>query len=444
MYYKLNYILFFIDFKVAIWYNYIGDNMYKFRVDISEKEYNKFVSVFSMAPITQDYRWASVKNDWNHTLCALYKDDKIVAASLLLIKTFPMGLKMIYSPKGFLIDYTNKKYLEEFTKGIKEYAKKIKAFVVKIDPLIAVNEDYYDTFVGKSDKVSPKNYSKDKDIKISNLKSCGYIHGGYKKNVGAYIQPRFNMAISLIDKDNKALTEKELLSNFKRNAKRYHGEFQTKRGVSFICVHDNSYIDDFYRIIKSTEDRQGISLRSKDYFKRIMSSFKEDAYMYIARVDVNKFESFLKHEIEHEKDENLVTKYKSQLEDAKIAKEKYGNEISIAATLAIIPPNKKGIKKVEYLYAGTFEEVFPYLNTNASVHINSFIDMLNMGYDYADLEGVDGTLDDHLTKTKAKYNPVLFEFVGEFDLAINKFWYFIFSKFSVQLKKIYRLVKGKK
>lgn len=418
-------------------------DMYKFKVDIDKKEYNKFIESFSCAPITQDYRWASVKSDWKSTLCALYKDEKIVGAALLLIKTFPMNLKMIYSPKGFLIDYTNKEYLEEFTKGIKEYAKKIKAFVVKIDPLIAVNEDYYDTFINKSDKVSPKNYSIDKDIKINNLKSCGYIHGGFKKNVGAYIQPRFNMAISLIDKDNNLLTEKELLSNFKRNAKRYHGDFQEKRGVSFICVHDNSYIDDFYRIIKSTEDRQGISLRSKDYFKKIMDAFGNDAYMYIARVDVDKFTSFLNHEIECEKDDALVSKYKEQLEDAKIAKEKYGNVISIAATLGIIPPNKKGIKKVEYLYAGTFEEVFPYLNTNASVHINSFIDMLNMGYHYADLEGVDGTLDDHLTKTKAKYNPVLLEFVGEFDLAINKFWYFIFSKFSVQLKKIYRLIKGR-
>lgn len=417
--------------------------MYEFKVDIDKKEYNKFIESFSCAPITQDYRWALVKKDWDSTLCALYKDKKIVGAALLLIKTFPMNLKMIYSPKGFLIDYTNKEYLEEFTKGVREYAKKIKAFVVKIDPLIAVNEDYYDTFIKKSDKESPKNYINDKDKKIDNLKSCGYIHGGFKKQVGAYIQPRFNMAISFIDKDNNKLTEKELLASFKRNAKRYYGEFHEKRGISFICVHDNSYIDDFYRIIKSTEDRQGISLRSKDYFKGIMDAFKDDAYMYIARVNVDKFIDFLNNEIEKEKDEKLVSKYKEQLNDAYVAKEKYGNKISIAGTLAIIPPNKKGIKKVEYLYAGTFEDVFPYLNTNASVHINSFIEMLNMGYDYADLEGVDGTLDDHLTNTKAKYNPVLFEFVGEFDLAINKFWYFIFSKFSVQLKKIYRLVKGK-
>ena len=106
--------------------------MYNFKVDISINEYNKFISEFSMAPITQDYRWASVKNDWDNTLCALYKGDKIVAAALLLIKTFPMNLKMIYSPKGFLIDYTNKEYLEEFTKGIKEYAKKLKAFVATL------------------------------------------------------------------------------------------------------------------------------------------------------------------------------------------------------------------------------------------------------------------------------------------------------------------------
>lgn len=416
--------------------------MYEFKVDISCDEYNSFVTNYSCAPITQDYRWANVKEGWDHTLCALYKDNVIVGAALLLIKRFPLNLKMIYSPKGFLLDYTNIDDLKEFTKGIKEYAKKIHAFVVKIDPCIAISEEYYDTLIKKDTKKCAKNYSVNSNIKMDNLKKCGYIHCGFKSKVGAYIQPRVNMAISLINENNEQLTETELLNNFKRNAKRYHGEFQTKRGVSFICLHDNSYIDDFYRIIKSTEDRQGISLRSKDYFKRIMSSFKEDAYMYIARVDVDKFISFLKCEIEKEKDDTLKEKYKRQLDDAYTAKEKYGNVISIASTLAIVPPNKSGIKKVEYLYAGTFEEVFPYLNTNASVHINSFIDMLNKGYSYADLEGVDGDFSDHLSKTKAKYNPVVLEFVGEYDLSINKFWYFIFSKFSVQLKRIYRLIKG--
>ena len=415
--------------------------MYKFKIDVDKEEYNKFISNYSMAPITQDARWANVKDDWDNTICALYKDNKIIAASLLLIKTFPFNLKMIYSPKGFLIDYTNKEILKEFTKGIKKYAKSINAFVVKIDPSIALKEEYYDTLMNKDTKESPKNYSIEKDLKIKNLKDCGYIHCGLKKEVGAYIQPRFNMVISLIDKDNKLLTEKELVDSFKRNAKRYHGDFQNKRGVSFISSHDITYLDDFYRIIESTEKRQNVSLRNKEYFKKIMESFKEDAYMYLAKIDVNKFIDFLNNEIKKEKDETLKEKYISQLEDAKKAQKEYGNEICISSTLAILPPNKKGIQKVEYLYAGTFEEVFPYLNSNASVHINSFIDMLNKGCHYADLEGVDGDFSDHLSKTKAKYNPVVFEFIGEFDLSIKPFWYFIFSKFSVQLKKIYRIIK---
>ena len=433
-----------LNFFLFLMYNLIEvDNMYNFKVDIDVEEYNKFIESYSMAPITQDYRWAKVKSNWESTLCGLYKNDILVAVSLVLIQKFPLNLKLMYLPKGYLGNFLDNEEVKEFTKGLKEFAKKKKAFVIKIDPCIAVSEEYYDTYILKSNKVSPKNYSIYNEEKINNLKNNGWIHCGFKKKVGDYIQPRFNMAISLIDENNNKLTEEELLSNFKRNAKRYHGDFQTKRGVSFICVHDNSYIDDFYRIIKSTEDRQGISLRNKEYFERIMDSFNDDAYMYIARVNVTKFMKFLKEQIKSEKDENLVKKYKEQLEDAKVAKEKYGNEISIAATLGIVPPNKKGIKKVEYLYAGTFEDVFPYLNTNASVHINSFIDMLNNGYDYCDLEGVDGTLDDHLSNTKAKYNPILFEFIGEFDLPINKFWYFIFSKFSVQLKRLYRVVKGR-
>ena len=68
--------------------------MYKFKVDIDKEEYNKFISKYSMAPITQDYRWANVKKDWEHTLCALYKDNSIVGVALLLIKKFPLNLKL--------------------------------------------------------------------------------------------------------------------------------------------------------------------------------------------------------------------------------------------------------------------------------------------------------------------------------------------------------------
>jgi len=413
--------------------------MYKFKINIDKEEYNKFLYGFSMAPITQDYRWANIKNNWSSLLCALYKDDTIVGVSLLLIKSFPMKLKMIYCPRGFLTDYTNIEYVKEFTKGLKEYAKEINAFLVRIDPQIAIKEEYYDTFINKENIDCIKNYSVDFDKKINNIKSSGFKHRGYKKELNAYSQPRYNAVINLM-KDN----EVELLNSFKRNAKRYYGEFQEKRGVSFICSHNTEYLDDFCKIIESTEKRQGISLRNKDYFKRIMDTYKEDAYMYISRIEVDKFISFLEKEIIKEKDEALKSKYNEQLVDAIKIKKEYGNIISLSATLAITPPNKDGIKKVEFLYAGTFEEAFSYLNTNVALHIYSFIDMLNMNYSYADLGGIDGSFKDHLSNTKEKYNPIILEYIGEFDMSINSFWYFIFSKFGVQLNKIYKVLRGKK
>ena len=51
--------------------------MYEFKTNVSVEEYNKFVDNFSMASITQDYRWDKIKNNWNSNICALYKNNKI-------------------------------------------------------------------------------------------------------------------------------------------------------------------------------------------------------------------------------------------------------------------------------------------------------------------------------------------------------------------------------
>jgi serine/alanine adding enzyme len=218
-----------------------GNYMYKFSNDVSIKEYELFLKKYSGVPITQDYRWAKVKDNWDNTICGLYKDDELIAATLLLIKVLPLGIKMIYSPRGYLIDYTNKKYLEEFTKGIKEYAKKIKAFMIKIDPLIAVNEECLD---GK--KEYPINFSVDYKEKINDLLENKYIHKGYEKTMNAYIQPRFNMMVPLIDKENKSLSKEEVLKSLKGKNKNQVGDYHIKRGCIFTSSSDMKDIDSFY------------------------------------------------------------------------------------------------------------------------------------------------------------------------------------------------------
>ena len=52
---------------------------------------------------------------------------------------------------------------------------------------------------------------------------------------------------------------------------------------------------------------------------------------------------------------------------------------------------------------------------------------LDNGCDYCDLGGVDGSLEDHLSTFKSKFNPNVLELVGEYDLVISKTWYGLFN-----------------
>jgi serine/alanine adding enzyme len=60
---------------------------------------------------------------------------------------------------------------------------------------------------------------------------------------------------------------------------------------------------------------------------------------------------------------------------------------------------------------------------------------------YCNLGGVDGNLNDHLTTFKSKFNPVVVEYVGEFDLVINKLIYFAFEKFLPSIKRIIKRIR---
>ena len=52
--------------------------MYKFVANLDKDEYEKFIKDYNNTPITQEYNWALVKNNWDNILFGLYKDRKSV------------------------------------------------------------------------------------------------------------------------------------------------------------------------------------------------------------------------------------------------------------------------------------------------------------------------------------------------------------------------------
>ena len=77
---------------------------------------------------------------------------------------------------------------------------------------------------------------------------------------------------------------------------------------------------------------------------------------------------------------------------------------------------------MEMLYAG-MDERFKKFMPQYSIYVKQMNWAFENGCHWCNMGGVEGTLDDGLTKFKANFNPTIDETIGEFDLPVNKSLY---------------------
>ena len=398
---------------------------YQFKVDVDEKEYDKFVRNFPSTSFMQTPAWSKVKTAWSHSYVGLYENDKLICGAMILKRNLFLGKKLFYVPRGFVVNYSDKKVLTKFIDEIKRYAKENGAIYIKIDPFICFNEDNIQNIKKNKGVEIRKSYTNNTEEIVKELKKLGFVHGGYKKEVNAYIQPRYTMVISLKDKDGKFYEKEELRRTFPKNTRNYIGTYHEERGVTFSYSKNKDDVKDLISVLHCTEERQHIALRSEKYFKKLMVCFPENAVLFFARVNIDKYVEFLKKDMkEHENKKEFCEK---QIKEALQIKEKYGNNPLAGATIVMMPTCTSGIKTASFLYAGTNTEILPSLKITNGLMFYRLCYCLEEKCDYCDLGGVDGSLEDHLSTFKSKFNPNVLELVGEYDLIISKFWYKLFN-----------------
>lgn len=396
--------------------------MYTFTSNLEKNEYDKFVENYPMASFMQEYEWANIKDNWGNFHCGLYKDDKLVAVCMILVKTVFKNIKLFYIPRGYLIDFNNLDDLKEMTNQIKFLAKQNHAYVVKIDPNFCISDNSF-----KNEEVE-HNYSKDYEIKHNNLIKLGYKHTGINKDLHTNLQPQYNVFAPMCDINSNILTSDEVLKTYGR-IKSYCGNYHTKRGISFEITNDINRVDDLVELLKQTEKKQNINLRNKDYFVRIMENFKDSAYLVFGYIDLTKYLNFLKENGGKEE----------AIEEANNLIKEYGNTMTLSTALILLPKNKIGIRTSEYLYAGNSLHL-----TNLHVSVGLVFEIIKFSIEnnchYCNLGGVDGNLNDRLTTFKQRFNGRIMEFTGEYDLPTSWIYYPI-KIFYPLLKKLYKLIK---
>ncbi len=396
--------------------------MYTFKDNIEEIEYNKFIENYSMCSFMQEYNWAKVKNNWQELHCGLYKDNKLVAVCSILIKKIIGKIKLFYIPRGYLIDFKNYDDLNAMTQNIKKLAKKYNAYVVKIDPNFCISDNSF------KDEEVEHNYSKDYKIKHENLLKLGYKYKGINKDLHKNFQPQYNVFAPMCDINSNILKPEEVLKKYRR-IKSYIGSYQEKRGISFKITDDINELDKFVDLLKQTEQKQNINLRNKDYFKRIMKNYKGEAYLIFGEIDLNKYLNFLNNDENNTETikevENLIKQYKDKL--------------TLSTALILLPPNKKGIRTSEYLYAGNNLNLTKlHVSTALVFEVIKF--SIEHNCHYCNLGGVSGYLNDRLTKFKQNFSGRIMEFIGEYDLPTS-ILYKPITIFYPLLIKLYRLIK---
>ncbi len=393
---------------------------YKFNLNIKKSEYDNFIEKNSKVSFMQEYNWANIKNEWKSYHAGLYKGKELVAVALILERKFPLGYNMWYIPRGFVTDFNNAEVINTFTIFIKKEAKSKKVFNVKIDPNFCIDEYY-----SNKKKSEIRNYSNEFKKYNENLLSSGFKRKKLVKNINYYQQPRFNMVIPLIDKDNNILSGDQVKKTYKKNQRYYIGNYHEKRGVSFAKSNKISDLDTFVKILHETEIRQNIILRNKEYFKNILENF--NCHLFFGKLDLNKYLEFCI----TKNDEPEIKKIKELIKDNDI--------LTLTSALVIIPKNKTGIRMSEYLYAGN-DITFPRLQINDGVIHEICKYSIEEDCHYVNLGGVDGNLNDNLTNYKSKYNAIVLEYAGEYDLIINPIIYQLVDKLLPLVKKVYKKV----
>lgn len=393
---------------------------YQFKINIPKKEYESFVTKHKFCNLLQSYDWSKIKLNWDSIHTGVYNHSELVATGLVLIKKLPLNFSMFYIPKGPILDYENKDLLAFYFDNLRKIAKAKHCVFIKFDPGIIIREFSLNE---KNSEYNSKTYTI-----LENLKSIRSIYKGFTTYIGETVQPRFHMGLYNCD----------LNQHFPKSTLRSIKKAQKKNVI--IEEVGLQGLDEFSKIMHMTEERKHVHLRGKDYFELLLNTYSNNAHLFIAYVDpsIKKKELLERKKIlerkisnqSNKKAENELLQIKEELNSINEVCEKYTGKTAIAGGIMI------GYgKECEMLYAGSNED-FMNFRPQYLLYLTQFQYAFTHGYTFVTMGGVDGDFKDGLSEFKANFNPIVREYIGEFDLPIYKILYFLINKLLPILKKI--------
>lgn len=399
--------------------------------EMSLAEFKEFANTHFIGNFHESINYALIKAEegFEYEFIA-YGADDIVGAALILYKKIG-SVYFGYSPRGFLIDYSNDYLLEDFTNKIKEYYKNRNFAFIKINPEIAIAKLNKDTM----------NFEYNENYKIIDM----LTKNGYKKlknnmNFEALL-PRVNAIIKLDGYD---------YNNLSKNTRN-----KVKKGIRKGLILEKANPDKlniFYKFIKNKINRD------EYYYNDFYNVFSKtlDVDLMLVKVDYKAFlinaQEAYNEELRRNASFNnkLITNNNANAINAKMNSDKallsYKNDIAeasknlntgletyVAGALVIKHQNRVIIQ------ISGFNKAMSRFSPNYFLYY-ALIKYYQQEYKYLDLNGITADLskENHyygLNRFKMGFNPDVYEYIGEFDLVIDEKQYDKLLKSGLLAKK---------
>lgn len=390
---------------------------YVFHKDTDPTLFDQFVINNEQNTLFQCSYWAKIKSNWQHLYASVTEDNKIVATAMVLIRKMPLGKTLFYVPRGPVMDYSNHELVKFMLDNLTSEAKKQKAIALRFDPSILSRKYPY------HDRNEEHTYE-NQDV-IDYLKSIGARHKGFTVKIEEATQPRFN-------------AEMDVTSDY-----REHLEHKTSKCIRAsehkgIEVYEGKeYIHDFATAMHYTEVRKQVALRNESYFENMMEVYGDKAICMVTKLNFKKQLEKLQTSIDENKakldfgelkkkekaavNQQLTNDTKELEKLQKDYKREGKDEVITCGILAVYNDHL-----MELFYMGNNPD-YMRMYSSYLLYAKCLDRCVDLGITHCSFGGIEGTLDDGLTLFKSNWIMNVEEYIGEFNIVLDKFMYKLFD-----------------
>lgn len=408
--------------------------------NVNKEEYEKFVYNHpTKSHFMQSYAWGEVSRakGFQPHYIGLKENDELVATALILEKKLVSKYCYFYIPRGFVTDFENKQFVLEMTKALKTYGKKHHAIFIAIDPDIPLQSLDKDGNVIKD--------GKDHYWLVDYLKEIGYHHHGFNQNFENR-EPRYTFRLDLTpDIEEIRKQTHPTTRNIINRGNPYHLN-------CFLGTDEN--IADFYTTMQETAKREKLTIPPIEYYQtfyHILHNFNMSD-LYVVRVNIENLTKIYRqkkekieqdfHKLESGKQNDRVNKQKKELQNQLDKVLRDLKKIELIDEKELVLSSMITVKyhdKVWTVHGGN-HSLLRELNANYFIYWNIIEDAKKNGFHMVDFFGTTGNPDPQnpiygIHLFKKRLGGEYCEFIGEFDLILNKPLYFFYEKIWPKLRK---------